>query len=381
MTEQTLTKRTTSPFRFDVVGSFLRPANLKDARNQFAAGKISAADLKQVEDAAIIDLVKKEEAAGLQSITDGEFRRSWWHLDFFWGLNGVEKEALNQGYVFNDEETRAETARLSGKISGENHPFVEHFKFLRAHLADPKTAKQTIPAPAQFIAELYRPENIEATHKYYATEDELVADIAKAYKQVAQDLYDAGLRVLQLDDCTWGMLAGFHAGAKNGTGKISQDEIDQNKALYVKVNNAFIEGLPADLIVNTHDCRGNYHSTWASAGGYDSVADPLFTEEKVHAFFLEYDNDRSGGFEPLAKVHEDQLVVLGLITSKTGELEDKQTIIDRIHEAAKFVPLDRLCLSTQCGFASTEEGNVLTEDQQWAKIQLVKDVAAEVWGE
>lgn len=380
MTEQTLTNRTTSPFRFDVVGSFLRPAALKAARKQYAAGNIAAADLKQVEDQSIIELIKKEEAAGLQSITDGEFRRSWWHLDFFWGLNGVEKTAPDQGYIFNDEETRAETARLSGKITGTNHPFVDHFKFLRAHLADPKTAKQTIPAPAQFIAELYRPENIEATNKYYSSEADLIADIAKAYQQVALDLYDAGLRVLQLDDCTWGMLAGFHAGAKDGTNKIDQAEIDKNKELYVNVNNAFIEGLPEDLIVNTHDCRGNYHSTWASAGGYESVAEPLFTREKVHAFFLEYDNDRSGGFEPLAQIQDDQLVVLGLITSKSGELEDKQTVIDRIHEAAKYVPLDRLCLSTQCGFASTEEGNILTEDQQWAKIQLVKDVAEEVWG-
>lgn len=380
MTEQTLTNRTTSPFRFDVVGSFLRPAALKAARKQYAAGNIAAADLKQVEDQSIIELIKKEEAAGLQSITDGEFRRSWWHLDFFWGLNGVEKTALDQGYIFNDEETRAETARLSGKITGTNHPFVDHFKFLRAHLADPKTAKQTIPAPAQFIAELYRPENIEATNKYYSSEADLIADIAQAYQQVALDLYDAGLRVLQLDDCTWGMLAGFHAGAKDGTNKIDQAEIDKNKELYVNVNNAFIEGLPEDLIVNTHDCRGNYHSTWASAGGYESVAEPLFTREKVHAFFLEYDNDRSGGFEPLAQIQDDQFVVLGLITSKSGELEDKQTVIDRIHEAAKYVPLDRLCLSTQCGFASTEEGNILTEDQQWAKIQLVKDVAEEVWG-
>lgn len=380
MTEQTLTNRTTSPFRFDVVGSFLRPAALKAARKQYAAGNIAAADLKQVEDQSIIELIKKEEAAGLQSITDGEFRRSWWHLDFFWGLNGVEKTALDQGYIFNDEETRAETARLSGKITGTNNPFVDHFKFLRAHLADPKTAKQTIPAPAQFIAELYRPENIEATNKYYSSEADLIADIAQAYQQVALDLYDAGLRVLQLDDCTWGMLAGFHAGAKDGTNKIDQAEIDKNKELYVNVNNAFIEGLPEDLIVNTHDCRGNYHSTWASAGGYESVAEPLFTREKVHAFFLEYDNDRSGGFEPLAQIQDDQLVVLGLITSKSGELEDKQTVIDRIHEAAKYVPLDRLCLSTQCGFASTEEGNILTEDQQWAKIQLVKDVAEEVWG-
>lgn len=383
MTEtQTFTKRTTAPFRFDVVGSFLRPTTLKNARAKYADGEITATDLKKVEDEAIIHLIKQEEAAGIQSITDGEFRRSWWHLDFFWGLQGVKKVVVDKGYVFNDEETRAETSELTGKLSGELHPFVEHFKFLRAHLADPATAKQTIPAPAQFIAELHRPENIESTRKFYATDKELITDIAAAYKKVALDLYDAGLRVLQIDDCTWGMLAGSHAGAKtgDGAGQIAQEKLDAAKELYVTVNNAFLEGLPEDLIVTTHDCRGNYHSTWASAGGYESVAEPLFTREKVAAFFLEYDNDRSGGFEPLAKVGDNQIVVLGLITTKNGELEDKNAVINRIHEAAKYVPLDRLALSTQCGFASTEEGNVITEDQQWAKIALVKEVSEEVWG-
>ncbi|WP_137597660.1 5-methyltetrahydropteroyltriglutamate--homocysteine S-methyltransferase [Paucilactobacillus kaifaensis] len=382
MTEstQTFTKRTTSPFRFDVVGSFLRPAELKEARAKFEKNEITASELKAVEDKAIIELIKQEEKAGIKSITDGEFRRSWWHLDFFWGLQGVTKLAAGQGYVFNDEVTRAETSGLTGKISGENHPFVEHFKFLRDHLSDATTAKQTIPAPAQFLAELQRPENIEQTRKFYATDDELITAIAQAYKTVTQDFYEAGLRVLQLDDCTWGMLAGFNAGAKDKVG-ISAAEIEASKEQYVQVNNEFLAGLPEDLIVNTHDCRGNYHSTWASAGGYDVVADPLFTRENVHAYFLEYDTDRSGGFEPLAKVRDNQLVVLGLVTSKNGTLEDKQTIIDRIHEAAKYVPLDRLCLSTQCGFASTEEGNVLTEAQQWAKIQLVKEIAQEVWGD
>ncbi|KIS03239.1 5-methyltetrahydropteroyltriglutamate--homocysteine S-methyltransferase [Paucilactobacillus wasatchensis] len=379
-TTQTFTKRTTSPFRFDVVGSFLRPAELKAARAQFQNHEISADQLKAVEDKAIIELIKKEEAAGLKSITDGEFRRQLWHTDFFWGLQGVEEYYADQGYVFHDLVTRTESVRLTGKISGENHPFVEHFKFLHDHLSDPSTAKQTIPSPAQFIAELYRGDNRDITKKYYPSEDELIQDITKAYKTVALDLYNAGLRVLQLDDCTWGMLAGFNNGAIDNSAPVDQKAIAESKELYVTVNNEFLKDLPEDLIVNTHDCRGNYQSTWASAGGYDSVADPLFTRENVHAYFLEYDTDRAGGFEPLAKVRDNQLVVLGLITSKNGELEDKQAIIDRIHEAAKYVPLDRLCLSTQCGFASTDEGNNITEEQQWAKIELVKEIAQEVWG-
>lgn len=375
------TKRTVAPFRFDVVGSFLRPKELKEARAKFAAGDITETDLKLVEDTAIINLINKEEAAGIKSITDGEFRRSWWHLDFFWGLKGIKKAVVDKGYMFNDEETRAETAKLTGKVSGESHPFVEHFKFLRDHLTDQTSAKQTIPAPAQLIAELKRPENIDTTRKFYATDEELVADIAAAYKQVALDLYDSGLRVLQIDDCTWGMLAGSYIGAKASSDaeKINQEKLLAAKELYVSVNNAFLEDLPEDLIVTTHDCRGNYHSTWASSGGYASVADPLFTREKVSAFFLEYDNDRSGGFEPLAKVGEQQIVVLGLITTKTGKLEAKNDVIHRIYEAAKYVPLDRLALSTQCGFASTEEGNILTEAEQWAKISLVKEIAEEVW--
>ncbi|WP_461240981.1 5-methyltetrahydropteroyltriglutamate--homocysteine S-methyltransferase [Paucilactobacillus sp. N302-9] len=375
------TPRKTSPFRFDVVGSFLRPDNLKAARHQYENHEISAQQLKAVEDQAIIELIKKEEAAGLHSITDGEFRRQLWHTDFFWGLQGVQKIFSQQGYQFHDLVTRAESVELTGPISGENHPFVEHFKFLRDHLTDPATAKQTIPAPAQFLAELYRGDNLKVTKKFYPNEDQLLDAIASAYKTVALDLYNEGLRVLQLDDCTWGMLAGFHNGAINSSDTIDESFINQSKELYVTVNNKFIEGLPDDLIVNTHDCRGNYQSTWASSGGYETVADPLFTRENVNAYFLEYDNDRSGDFQPLAKVRDDQFVVLGLITSKTGELEDKQSIINRIHEAANYIDLDRLCLSTQCGFASTDEGNKLTEAQQWAKIKLVKEIAEEVWGD
>ena len=379
---QTFSNRTTSPFRYDFVGSFLRPAALKTARAQFAKGALDAAGLKKVEDAAIIELIQKEEAAGLKAVSDGEFRRSWWHLDFFWGLQGIEKKQLAQGYVFHDEETRAESAIVSGKLSGENHPFVDHFKFVRDHVSAGTQIKQTIPAPAQCLAELQRPENVAALRQVYGTDAAIVKDLAAAYHQVIEDLYAAGARTIQLDDCTWGMLAGNHAkGAETGDLTARNDAVlDQNKQLYLDVNNEAIKDLPADLTINTHICRGNYHSTWASAGGYDSVADPLFNQENVKAYYLEYDSDRAGGFEPLKLVSDNKLVVLGLLTSKSGELEDRQTVIDRIHEAANYLPLDRLCLSTQCGFASTEEGNVLTEAQQWAKIALVKSIAEEVWG-
>lgn len=379
MTE--FTNRTVSPFRYDIVGSFLRPQELKDARAKFAKGEISQADLTAVEDKCIIDLVKKEEKVGLKAVTDGEFRRSWWHLDFLWGLNGVEKAAAKEGYVFHNEISRAETAKVVGKLSGEGHPFVNHFKFVRDHVSSGTQVKQTIPAPAQALAEFERPENLAGIKKYYPSLDAFVADLVKAYTQVIGELYDAGCRTLQLDDCTWGALADWHEHPEHIPAYgIKENELGQAKHGFVEINNAVIKGLPADLTVNTHVCRGNYHSTWSNAGGYDFVADPLFTSENVNAFYLEYDSERAGGFEPLAKVPDDKYVVVGLVTSKSGKLEDKGTIIKRLNEAAKFHPLDKLCLSPQCGFASTEEGNVLTEEQQWAKVKFIKEIANEVWG-
>ena len=378
MTE--FTTRTTSPFRYDIVGSFLRPQELKEARAKFANGEITQADLTAVEDKAIINLIKQEEAAGLKAVTDGEFRRSWWHLDFFWGLNGVKKATLKEGYKFADEETRPETAQITGKISGENHPFVEHFKFTQAHTSDGVQVKQTIPAPAQFLEEFLRPENQANAKEFYPNQEDLDHDVAAAYHQVIEDLYAAGCRTLQLDDCTWGISVNAFANLKK---KDPNADVSQLKALqkrFLKVNNEAIANLPADLTINTHVCRGNYHSTWAAAGGYGPVADTLFVKENVNAFYLEYDSERAGGFEPLSKVPDDKYVVLGLITSKSGELEDKAAIIKRIHEAAQFHPLDKLCLSPQCGFASTEEGNILTEEQQWKKVALVKEIATEVWG-
>ena len=377
MTEFTI--RTKSPFRYDIVGSFLRPEKLKNAREKFNNGEISQDELTEVENHAIIDLIKQEEAVGLKAVTDGEFRRSYWHLDFFWGLQGVKHVNLEHGYFFHDEETRNDSAQVVGKISGENHPFVEHFKFVRDHVTAGIQVKQTIPAPAQFLEELIRPENQASVKNAYSSLGELDHDVAAAYHQVIEDLYAAGCRTLQLDDCTWGIAVNNFANLKKKDPNADTSQLKELQERFLKVNNAAITDLPDDLTITTPVCRGNYHSTWAAAGGYGPVADTLLAQENVRAFYLEYDSDRAGGFEPLAKVPEDKYVVLGLVTSKSGELEDRETIIKRIYEAAKFHPLDKLCLSPQCGFASTEEGNILTVEQQWNKIKFVKEIAAEVW--
>ncbi|NMM93162.1 5-methyltetrahydropteroyltriglutamate--homocysteine S-methyltransferase [Bifidobacterium oedipodis] len=376
-----MTNVSNAPFRADVVGSYLRPAELKAARADFEAGAIDATALKAVEDKAITELVAKQQAAGLKVITDGEFRRSYWHLDFMWGLQGVERRSALQGYMFHDEETRADTAVVTGKISGENHPFVEHFKFVKALEQAGQVARQTIPAPIQLYSEitLNRAEGqVESLRAVYPDDEALKADIAAAYRQVLADLYAAGCRNVQFDDCTWGIYCDTDFVAKTG---MSAVDIEQVSRLGVELNNAAIAGKPDDLVVTTHVCRGNYHSTYAFEGGYDPVAPYLFADEDVKAFYLEFDDSRSGGFEPLKYVADGKTVVLGLITSKKPELEDPAVIKERIAEAAQYVPLDRLCLSTQCGFASTEEGNKLTEEQQWAKIALVQSIAAEVWPE
>ncbi|WP_419880319.1 5-methyltetrahydropteroyltriglutamate--homocysteine S-methyltransferase [Oceanobacillus oncorhynchi] len=368
--------RAETPFRFDNVGSFLRPEKLKEAREAFAKGRISAQDLKAVEDEAIKDLIQKQKEVGLKAITDGEFRRSWWHLDFMWGLQGVKKQELNQGYQFKGEETRAETARLTGKISGENHPFVEHFQFIQQFADEEVVARQTIPAPAQFLSESQRPDNAETTKSIYPDLNEFVEDIAAAYRKVIEDLYAAGCRNLQLDDCTWGRLVG-----KNHWTSCEDDSnIEEIGSLYVVLNNKVIENQPEDLIITTHVCRGNYHSKWFSSGAYDAIAKHLFGREKVKAYYLEFDTERAGGFESLVNVSDDKLIVLGLFSSKFPELEDKAQIKKRIEEASKYVPIERLCVSPQCGFASTEEGNILTEEQQWDKLRLIREVAEEVWG-
>ena len=370
-----------APFRADVVGSFLRPDVLKQARADFAAGVIDAGALRAVEDEAIRDLVAKQKAAELHVITDGEFRRSYWHLDFMWGLQGIERRTSRTGYQFHDEETTADTAVVTGKISGENHPFVEHFKFVKALEEEGQVARQTIPAPAQTYSEVILDRcdgQQESLRAVYPTDEELIADIATAYRTVLADLYAAGCRNVQFDDCTWGIYCDRDFVAKTG---MSPVDIKKVSELGVAINNAALEGKPADLVVNTHVCRGNYHSTYAFEGGYDPVAPYLFAHEDVSAFYLEFDTPRAGGFEPLAHVAAGKKVVLGLVTSKQPGLEDEELLVRRINEAAQYVPLEDLCLSPQCGFASRECGNKLTEEEQWAKVALVQRVAKRVWGE
>ena len=372
---------TNAPFRCDIVGSFLRPDVLKQARADFNAGTIDAAQLKCVEDVAIRDLVAKQKAAGLKVVTDGEFRRSYWHLDFMWGLGGIERRTSREGYRFHDEETTADTAVVTGPISGENHPFVEHFKFVQALAGDDHVARQTIPAPIQTFSEVTLDRcdgQQESLRNVYPTDEALFDAIAGAYRTVIADLYAAGCRNIQFDDCTWGIYCDADFVAKTG---MSPVDIQKVSELGVALNNAAIEGAPADLVINTHVCRGNYHSTYAFEGGYDPIAPYLFAHENVQAFYLEFDTPRAGGFEPLKYVAEGKKVVLGLVTSKQPGLEDEDALIARINEAAQYVPLENLYLSPQCGFASCEIGNKLTEEEQWAKIALIQRVAKRVWGE
>ena len=372
---------TNAPFRCDIVGSFLRPDVLKQARADFNVGVIDADQLKTVEDVSIRDLVAKQKAAGLKVVTDGEFRRSYWHLDFMWGLGGIERRTSREGYRFHDEETTADTAVVTGSISGENHPFVEHFKFVQALAGSDHVARQTIPAPIQTFSEVTLDRcdgQQESLRSVYPTDEALFDAIAAAYRTVIADLYTAGCRNIQFDDCTWGIYCDTDFVAKTG---MSPVDIQKVSELGVALNNAAIEGAPADLVINTHVCRGNYHSTYAFEGGYDPIAPYLFAHENVQAFYLEFDTPRAGGFEPLKHVAEGKKVVLGLVTSKQPGLEDEDALVARINEAAQYVPLENLYLSPQCGFASCEIGNKLTEEEQWAKIALIQKVARRVWGE
>jgi methionine synthase II (cobalamin-independent) len=372
-----ITNRERASLRYDIVGSFLRPAPLKAARAAHAEGRIDDAELEGVENEAIARLVEQERAAGLRAVTDGEFRRSYWHLDFFWGFEGIDHVQMDRGYLFHGVETRADSARVSGKIRFEGHPFLGHYRYLREVAGQDVVARQTIPAPAQLLAELVRGVNREALDRIYPDREELHRDIAQAYRAAIRGFYDLGCRNLQLDDCTWGMLcdARFReTAARNGT------DFGMLQETYLNLNNEAISGLPEDLVLTTHVCRGNYRSTWAASGGYEPVAEALLGRSAVSAFYLEYDTERAGGFEPLALVPSNKQIVLGLVSSKQAELENPEAVANRIREAAQMVPLDRLCLSTQCGFASTEEGNLLTEERQWEKIALVREVAESVWG-
>ena len=363
-----------TPFRYDFVGSFLRPQALKDAKAKFGKGEISQKEYDKIVNDEITKLVAKQKELGFHAITDGEFRRTFWHLDFMWGLDGVEHKATGGGVPFNGELAVLDDTYLVGKIKATAHPFVEYFKFLKQFEDENTVAKYTIPAPAQTLLQFIVPNNIESTRKFYKTDDELIDDLAKAYQNVIKQFYDAGCRNLQLDDCSWGS-----ALTEDGT-DVFGITAEQFKNELLKVNNLAIENKPEDMVITSHICRGNYHSTFFSSGAYDPVADYVFARENVDALLLEYDDERSGNFEALKKVSPDKKVVLGLITTKSPKLEEKSEVIARIKEASQYVPLDRLCLSPQCGFASCEIGNKLTEEEQWAKLKLVKEIAEEVWG-
>ena len=328
------------PFRADIVGSFLRPLAIKEARSKFKNDEISAEDLRITEDTEIAKLVEKEKEIGLKAVTDGEFRRSWWHLDFMWGFDGVEKRTIEEGYEFNGIKTRAETAQLIGKISCDSHPMVAHYKFLKSIAGEDVIARQSIPSPAQFFAELQRGENKAFTDSVYRNNDELISDIVSAYKKVIDAFYAAGCCNLQLDDLTWGIFCGKYF-RKSRQRNIA--DTDATARLYARINNEVIDGAPSDMIVTMHVCRGNYCSTWASSGDYEPIARILFGTVNVAGFYLEFDTIRSGGFEPLRFI-KDKKVALGLISSKTGELESKKDIIERIKEAARYVDINQLCL-------------------------------------
>ena len=367
-----------APFRLDHVGSFLRPERLKEARAKFNVGEITAEELERVENEEIIALIEKEKELGLKSVTDGEFRRAFWHLDFLENLDGVELVEVDHFSVqFKDKDVKPKTLRIVGKVDfSENHPFVKHFKFLKEHAGD-TPVKLTIPSPSMLhLITQVREKNYVPIERYKDNEALFFDDVVAAYRKALQCFYDLGCRNIQLDDTSWGE---FCALDKREAYEARGFDLEKIARDYVDVLNRVIEWKPEDLVVNMHICRGNFRSTWFSSGGYEPVAKTLFGHCRVDGFFLEYDSDRAGDFTPLRYI-KNQKVVLGLITSKSGDLEDKGEVIARIKEASQYVPLEQLCLSPQCGFSSTEEGNILTIEAQWDKLKLIDEIVHEVWG-
>ncbi len=366
-------QRVQAPFRADIVGSFLRPEVIKQARAQFAEGILDAQGLRKVEDAAIRNVVAKQQAAGLQVITDGEFRRAWWHFDFFDGLKGVEPFEAEQGIQFNGVQTKARGVRVTGKLGFGQHPMLDDFRFLNS-IAGDAVAKMTIPSPSVLH---FRGGRKYISESVYPDLAEYFDDLATTWRDAIRAFYDAGCRYLQLDDTVWAYLCSEDQKAQV---RARGDDPQLLAETYAAVLNKALIGKPHDLTIGLHVCRGNFRSTWISEGGYEPVAEILFGQVNVDAFFLEYDNERSGGFEPLRFIKPGhQQAVLGLITTKNGTPEDPLQVKARIAEASKFLSLDQICLSPQCGFASTEEGNSLTEEQQWEKVRSVVNIAREVW--
>jgi 5-methyltetrahydropteroyltriglutamate--homocysteine methyltransferase len=365
-------QRTTPPFRADHVGSLLRTAPLKDARSKFAQGAITPAQLKEIEESEIEKVIKKQQDIGLKLATDGEFRRSWWHFDFFRGLDGVTFHTTDHGIQFQGVQTKAEAIRITGKVGFSGHPMLEHFKFLTRHTR--VVPKMTIPAPSTFH---FRQGRAAISKEVYPDLDPFFDDLAKAYRGAIRAFYDAGCRYLQLDDTAWSMMCDPNERAQS---KARGDDPETLPKRYARLTNAALEGKPADMAITMHSCRGNFRSTFIASGGYEFVAEQLLGHTGLDGYFLEYDSDRAGGFEPLRYFPKGKKqLVLGLVTSKSGTLENKDDIKRRIDEATKYIALDQLCLSPQCGFASTEEGNVLAEEEQWAKLRMIVEIADEIW--
>jgi 5-methyltetrahydropteroyltriglutamate--homocysteine methyltransferase len=365
--------RTKPPFRADHVGSLLRTTPLKDARVQREKNKISTDALKAVEDREIAAIIKKQEEIGLQAVTDGEFRRAFWNYDFLGALPGVEAYLGERKIKFQGPNPKPMMLRVTGKLGTfSTHPMIEHFKFVKANTR--VTPKMTIPSPSSLHFRYGRdavPESI------YPDMNDFYRDLGQTYRKAVCAFADAGCRYLQLDEVNFAYLCDPKLRAQVTT---RGDDPEKLPSIYAGMINTAISDIPPDLAIAMHLCRGNFQSTFVASGGYEPVAEILFNTIKVNGYFLEYDSDRAGGFKPLRFVPKDKTVVLGLVTSKSGRLESKDDLRRRIDEATKYVPLEQLCLSPQCGFASTEEGNILAEDEQWAKLRLIVELAEEVWG-
>jgi 5-methyltetrahydropteroyltriglutamate--homocysteine methyltransferase len=366
-------QRTRPPFRADHVGSLLRPAALKQARAKRERGEIGAAELKTIEDREIAAAIGRQEAAGLRSVTDGEFRRAFWNYDFLGALPGVEAYLGERKIKFEGPQPKPMMLRVSGKLGTfTTHPMIEHFKFVQSHTK--ATPKMTIPSPSSLH---FRYGRDAVPPSIYPVMADFYDDLGETYRKAVRAFADAGCRYLQLDEVNFTYLC--DASLRK---QVSERGDDPEKLphIYARMINAAISDVPADMTIAMHLCRGNFQSTFVARGGYEPVAEILFNAINVHGYFMEYDTDRAGGFEPLRFVPKGKTVVLGLVTSKSGRLESKDELKRRIEQAAKFVDIEQLCLSPQCGFASTEEGNILDEDEQWAKLAMIVDVAQEVWG-
>jgi 5-methyltetrahydropteroyltriglutamate--homocysteine methyltransferase len=370
-------QRTKAPFRADEVGSLLRPPRIKEARAKLEKGEITADDLRKIEDSEIEKVVHKQAQIGLKLATDGEFRRSWWHFDFLSHLTGCELFHPDEGIQFAGVQTRHDAIRVIGKLDfPADHPMLDHFRFLKKH-ADIAhvTPKMTIPSPAVLH---FRGGRKAISKQVYPDLEPFFEDLGKTYRKAVKAFYDAGCRYLQFDDTVWAYLCSQDELTK---ARERGDDPDGLQEIYARVINYAIAERPDDMTITTHVCRGNFRSTWISSGGYEPVAETMLAGTNYDGYFLEYDSDRAGGFEPLRFLPKgNKIVVVGVITSKFGELEKKEDIKRRLNEAAKFAPLEQLAVSPQCGFASTEEGNILSEEEQWAKLKLAVDVAQEMWG-